>query len=115
MQDIVNSGGDRPHVVGRAERCIDQGFNSMLGYDSVVTILKQNAPDIAEIENSFETLKIFPLTAELASYTAKIRSNITDRSGTKIVSSLLETGLVIKREEGWKLLQGQTSVLMNEK
>jgi hypothetical protein len=89
---------------------VPPGFSASISYDSVAAVLKQNAPLFKSIDNSFDTLTIIPLSKELSSYTARIRSAMTDTAGQTSVVSLLETGILIRRKDGWKLLSGQTSI-----
>jgi hypothetical protein len=56
-------------------------------------------------------LKIIPLSKELASYTGRLNSTIVNKLGKVMTFSLVETGVLIKRKDGWKLLNGQTSIL----
>jgi hypothetical protein len=92
---------------------VPPGYGVSLSYDSVAAILKQNAPKYRSVDNSFDTLRIIPLSKEYASYTAHVRSTITDTTGQTKTFSLIETGVLVKRNNGWKLLHGQTSVLNN--
>jgi hypothetical protein len=87
------------------------GYTFSIPYDSVATILNQDAEKYTSIDNSFDTLRITPLSEEYASYTGRLSSRITDTSGFTAVVSLVETGLMIKRPDGWKLLNGHTSIL----
>ncbi|HOZ87721.1 MAG TPA: nuclear transport factor 2 family protein [Bacteroidia bacterium] len=88
---------------------VPPGFSCSISYDSVAAILKQNASIYTSIVNAFDTLRIIPLSRELATYTGRLRSSITDTSGKVMAFSLVETAVLIKREDGWKLLNGQTS------
>jgi hypothetical protein len=90
---------------------VPPGYKSQLSYDSVQSILKRAAPAFTSIKNSFDTLAIFPLSKDLASYTGRIISVSTDTSGKATTMILIETGIMVKRKEGWKLLEGQTSVI----
>jgi hypothetical protein len=90
---------------------VPPGFSSAISYDSVAFILKRNAPLFKSINNVYETLRIVPIGERQACYTAKVFSTMTDRAGNKSIISLVETGVLIKRSSGWKLLNGQTSVL----
>ncbi|WP_299275988.1 nuclear transport factor 2 family protein [uncultured Psychroserpens sp.] len=87
------------------------GFASSISYDSVVTILKQSAPRYQSIDNQWDVLKINPLTKEFATYTGKLSSIVIDTSGQVFKVKLVETGVVVKRHDGWKLLCGQTSTI----
>jgi hypothetical protein len=90
---------------------VPPGYSSSISYDSVTIVLKQNAPKYKLIENSFDTLLIIPLSKELATYTGRLNSTMTDTSDKTMTFSLVETGVLIKRKDGWKLLSGQTSIL----
>jgi hypothetical protein len=90
---------------------VPPGFEKALNYDSVHAILIKNAPSLRSIDNSWETLSIYPLSKDLANYTGKIRSVVKDTAGNVFHSMLIETGLLIKRKDGWKLLSGQTAIV----
>jgi hypothetical protein len=90
---------------------VPPGYQGPISYDSVAAILKVNAPLFKSIENSFDTLRIIPLSEGLAAYTTQLHSVMTDTSGKVSFSRLIETGVVIKRKDGWKLLGGQTSLI----
>ena len=90
---------------------VPPGFGGPISYDSVATLLKKHAPAFISIDNSWLRLDIHPLTNELASYTGKIKSIVKEKQGEESTTYLLETGIVIKRKNGWKLLSGQTTVV----
>lgn len=90
---------------------VPPGYQSSISLDSVTTILKQNAPKYKSVENSFDKLSIIPLSNEIATYTGKIKSTMVDTLGKTMAFSLIETGVLIKRKDSWKLLNGQTSTL----
>ena len=90
---------------------VPPGYQNPISYDSVAAVLTLNAPRFVSVENTFDTLRIIPLTTALATYTAKLRSVMKDTSGNVSSLHLIETGVVIKRSDGWKLLSGQTSLL----
>jgi hypothetical protein len=90
---------------------VPPGYSTAISYDSVAKILKQNAPLYRSVDNAIDTLRIIPLDKQLAIYTATLRSTITDTTGVVTILSLVETGVLIKRNDGWKLLSGQTSVV----
>ncbi|HET6543383.1 MAG TPA: nuclear transport factor 2 family protein [Chryseolinea sp.] len=90
---------------------VPPGYHHPISYDSVAAVLTLSAPGFVSVENSFDTLRIIPLTTSLATYTAKLKSVMKDTSGNISSLQLIETGVVIKRSDGWKLLGGQTSVL----
>ncbi|MFA6517964.1 MAG: nuclear transport factor 2 family protein [Bacteroidia bacterium] len=87
---------------------VPPGFSGPIDYDSVSKILKQNAPLFKSIESTYDTLRVVPLSKRIATYTAQLQSTMTDTSGKALQYTLVETGVVIKRENGWKLVSGQT-------
>jgi len=90
---------------------VPPGYASAISYDSVAFVLKQNAPLFRSVENALDTIRIIPLSRELASYTARPQSTMTDTRGKTLIVSLVETGLFIKRAGGWKLHSGQTAII----
>ena len=90
------------------------GYSSPLSYDSVASIVKENSRKFRSVDNSWKSLRIFPHSKALATFTGEISSTMIDTSGTVLKVSLLETGLAIKRSDGWNLLSGQTTVLSSD-
>ncbi|MEZ4919480.1 MAG: nuclear transport factor 2 family protein [Saprospiraceae bacterium] len=90
---------------------VPPGYTSTLTYDSVRTILKQTAPAIDSISLSWETLSIYPLSRDLASYSGIVSGTMRDTSGNINAMHLIESGTCIRRADGWKLLNGQSAVL----
>ena len=90
---------------------VPPGHSNSISYDKVTAILNENAPKYKSIDNSFQTLQIIPLSNELATYTGQIRSTIKDLADKETTITLVETGVMIKRPDGWKLLHGQTTIL----
>ena len=89
---------------------IPPGYSTPISYDTVMAILIRKAPVYRSIDNTWDSLQINPLSHEVAAYSGRIHSSMTDSSGKTSVFALTETGFVIKRKDGWKLLSGQTSV-----
>jgi hypothetical protein len=90
---------------------VPPGYENPISYDSVVAVLTLNAPRFVSVDNTFDTLRIVPLSTSLATYTAKVLSVMKDTAGNVSAVHLIETGVVVKRSDGWKLLNGQTSLL----
>ncbi len=90
---------------------VPPGYKDPINYDSVVAVLTKNAPSFSSIHNTWDSLTIIPLSPELASYTGKIHSVMVDTAGKTMDIHLIETGTLIKRKDGWKLLNGQTSMI----
>lgn len=93
---------------------VPPGYSSPISYDSVAAILNKNALLFKSIDNSFDTLNIIPLSKELVTYTGRLHSIMIDTSGQVSTYTMVETGILIKRKDGWKLLSGQTSVVPND-
>ena len=90
---------------------VPPGYSSAIDYDSVAAILRNVAPRYTHIDNSFNSIMIVPLSRDLASYTGQVRSIMTDTSGVTSSFDLVETGIVIKRRDQWKLINGQTGLI----
>lgn len=90
---------------------IPPGYEQPIYYDSVAAMIEADAQRYEVVANSFDSLKVIPLSERLAIYTAKMRSICTDTAAVITETHLLETGIVIKRKDGWKLLSGQTSLI----
>lgn len=90
---------------------VPPGYNSALDYDSVRVIIENNARAYRLIEYQWDDLKIYPLSEEIVNYTGIVNCSMTDTSGIKTTISLIESGVLIKRGDGWKYLSGQTRVL----
>ena len=90
---------------------VPPGFSSPLSYDSVRTILTMTARAYESIDFKWDALRIYPLGNELANYTGRVKGTMVDTAGTSTQVGLIETGIIIKRDDGWKLLSGQSSVL----
>ena len=90
---------------------VPPGYSSAISYDSVLGVLKQKAVMFRSIDNRLDTLRVVPLSLDLATYSARIHSRMVDTSGGESAFTLMETGLFIRREQGWKLFSGQTAIL----
>jgi penicillin V acylase-like amidase (Ntn superfamily) len=90
---------------------VPPGYSSYIKYDSVAAIIKRNASSLRSVDNSFSKLFIMPLTNKYAQFTMSSHSTIVDSSGKSFKIRFVETGIMIKRQDGWKFLSGQTSVL----
>lgn len=90
---------------------VPPGYTSAISYDSVAKILRQNAGMFKSIDNTYKTLTIIVVSKRIATYNAVIHSVSVNTSGKVYESDLIETGVLIKRPDGWKLLSGQTSIL----
>lgn len=90
---------------------VPPGYQSALSYDSVHTILTQNALVFKQVNFEWDTLRINPLHKNLASFTGIVSGTMETHSGEITSMKIIESGTVIKRKDGWKLLNGQSALL----
>lgn len=90
---------------------VPPGYSSPLSYDSVAIIIRRNAATFRLVDNVWDSLRVIPHSELLATFTGTISSRMIDTAWTSMDVSLIETGLAIKRSDGWKILSGQTAVL----
>ena len=90
---------------------VPPGYTSTLSFDSVKAILEKNAPSFKAIEFSFDTLQIFPLSSSLANYSGIVSGTMVDTAGISSSVKIIESGTVVKRADGWKLLCGQSAAI----
>lgn len=84
------------------------GFDGPISYDSVAAILKRTAGMYTSIHSEWDTLIILPATKISAGYMGEMTSVMTDTTGRMLTFRFKEEGSVIKREDGWKLLNGKS-------
>lgn len=90
---------------------IPPGYKSPISYDSVTTLIKENAPMYSLIDNEWESLEVKALSRDMASYAGQLHSFMMDTSGMSQKRRMMESGIAIRRGNGWKLLNGQTSFI----
>ncbi|MEQ8425615.1 MAG: hypothetical protein RIA63_12950, partial [Cyclobacteriaceae bacterium] len=66
------------------------------------------------IEFRWHTLRIVPLSASIVNYTGIVSGTMVDTAGVSSPVSIIESGTIIKRATGWKLLSGQSAALTIE-
>ena len=87
------------------------GYSAAIDYNAVASAIRASAADYQSIKIEWDTLSVDALSNKLARYTGRLRSKWTDTTGKSMNLTFVETGLLIKRENGWKLLSGQTAIL----
>ncbi|MCB0279176.1 MAG: nuclear transport factor 2 family protein [Calditrichaeota bacterium] len=92
---------------------VPPGYNSALSYDSVRSILTQNAPNFKSVHFQWIDQKINPLSKKIANYTGLVKSEMIDLNDVKTTLFILESGTVIKRDDSWKILSGQSRIKTN--
>ena len=88
---------------------VPPGYYSPLSYDSVRLILIENDKALEALNFRWDTLRIIPLSNNLASYTGIVVGETQDTTGMIYPVSIIESGTVIRRTDGWKLLCGQSA------
>ena len=84
------------------------GFNGPMDYNSIKTILIQNAASGTRSVVSWDSLEIFPQSKDKAKYEGKITVHMTSATGQKNTVYLSEEGNLARKKDGWKLLSGKT-------
>ena len=87
---------------------VPPGYLSRIDYDSVESHLNRSAGQFSSVLFEWNDLKIYPLAQNLASYTGQVTSRMTDLDGSESSFPMLETGIMRKRADGWKIMQGQS-------
>ncbi len=90
---------------------VPPGYSSALSFDSVEIILNARHKALHSVKMEWDTLQIFPLTNEIAIYSGIVDGVMIDTNGIESKISIIESGTIIKREDGWKLLSGQSEIL----
>jgi hypothetical protein len=90
---------------------VPPGYKQALDYDSVETILNQNALTLDKVNFKWENLSIIPLKIDLASFHGIVFGQMLDTAGINSEIRIIESGLIIKRKSGWKILSGQSAVI----
>ncbi|MFN0032698.1 MAG: hypothetical protein ACKVOR_11110 [Flavobacteriales bacterium] len=89
-------------------------YNSSITFDSVSAHLHNNAHLFQSVENSWEHVRIYPLNDSIATYTGKLHSKMIQPNDSALSATMLESGVVRKRNGHWKLLCGQTCIINEE-
>jgi hypothetical protein len=84
------------------------GATEPIYYDSVAKFIRASAPFYKYIDIKWSRLEITPISPDTASYEGELVSAITDTTGKISNTILIEKGRVVKRRDGWKLLDGET-------
>lgn len=90
---------------------VPQDYKYAIDYDSIASILHANAAQFNYIDNRWEELRIMPLSEKYASFNGIVISTVITGQNDTTKTKLSETGIVVKRKDGWKLLSGQTVIV----
>lgn len=94
---------------------VPPGYEKALDYNTIKGILIANSKVINHIEFSWESIKIHPITEEIATYTGIVKCVQVDTDAKSVTFKIIESGTLIKREDGWKFLNGQSRNLTQTK
>lgn len=92
---------------------VPPGFNQYIEIDSVKRVVLARADFYQKVDNRWEYLKIDVLTNDHVFYTGKLDCNWIDSTGLSTKYKMLETGLVIRTVNGWKITGGQSTMVNN--
>ncbi|WP_303318090.1 hypothetical protein Q4Q34_11860 [Flavivirga abyssicola] len=90
---------------------VPPGYKETLDYDAIKNILIENSKVVNFIEFTWESIKIVPLTNEIANYSGIIKCVQVDKDLNPVTFKIIESGTLIKRKGGWKFLNGQSRIL----
>lgn len=86
-------------------------YKYAIDYDSISSILHAHATQFKHIDNQWKGLRVMPLSEKYASFNGVVISTAITTENDTTITKLAETGIVVKRKEGWKLLSGQTTLV----
>jgi len=92
---------------------VPPGYKSAQSYNQVKNALIENNKAIKSIQFKFDTIKVYPLGNSIANYSGIVSGKMLDTSNTVSTFKIIESGTLIKRENGWKLLNGQSRNLID--
>ena len=92
---------------------VPPGYHQALNYDSVHAILSVNASLFKLADFRWETLTVIPLSENFASFHGIVSGAMTNNSDSVSRSRMIESGTAILRKDGWKLLNGQTALIVS--
>jgi ketosteroid isomerase-like protein len=90
---------------------VPPGYTAAIGFDSVASAIRRNANQWRHIEIGFDTVAVHLTGPQTATYSGRLHAEMTDTAGNVTDIHLVETGTLIRRADGWKLLCGQTSLI----
>lgn len=90
---------------------ISPGYTDALNYETVASILRRSDSSLMAVEFQWETLSLYPLSNNLCNYSGKVTDSMVQNDSTVLAIHLIESGTIIKRKDGWKLLSGQSTNL----
>jgi hypothetical protein len=90
---------------------VPPGYLNYAGYDSIAAAIRRNAASFKSVNNRYDSLLIVPLSTGYANFVMRTISTTVNAEGDTAKAAFIESGILVKRKDGWKFLSGQTSVL----
>jgi hypothetical protein len=90
---------------------VPPGYLNYANYNVIAGAIKRNAALLKSIDNRYDSLLIIPLTNDYAQFVMRTISTTIRADGDSIKSAFIESGVMVRRKDGWKFLSGQTSLL----
>lgn len=87
------------------------GYKVFIKYDSVATLINQNAARYKLVNNRYEVKEILVPGSGTATYNAKVYSHMEDNEGQSTDVVFSEVGVLKKKRDGWKLMVGVTTII----
>lgn len=92
---------------------VPPGYQSALDFDSVKNILLRNDLSMEQVDFHWEELELFVLSPKIVNFTGIVGGQMLDTAENNSLVNIIESGTCIQREDGWKLLCGQSALLSN--
>lgn len=90
------------------------GYHTAISYDSVKTILESRSKMNLQYDFFWDALQVYPISTDIATYSGVVKGFITDSADSQSPVHMIESGTLIKRSTGWKLLSGQSSTIVTD-
>ena len=90
---------------------IPPGYMNYVSYDSVASAIRHNAASMKFLDNHYDSLLIVPLSANHAQFAMRTISVSVDAEGDTAETAFIESGVMVKRNGGWRFLSGHTTIL----
>lgn len=90
---------------------VPPGYLNYVSYDSVAAAIRRNAALLKSVDNRYDSLLIVPLSGDHAQFVVRTVSTTVDGGGETTKTAFIESGVMVKRNNGWKFLSGHTSIL----
>jgi hypothetical protein len=90
---------------------VPPGKYAPINYDSMKSVLQRATMTIEKTELAWIELYVKPISQTLATYSGRYSSRYTMKSGKVAEFTMAESGTVIRKKNGWKLISGQTFLI----